>query len=154
MIDILTDYEEMSERNRKGLGSFTKCLPSLKRLIIKSLDIGEELTLFPIENSPGAESQMDTIGANESQNVEVEEKKRTFTTQMSMVDNLSKNRKRMRTLPSKEEEENLKKEKDSYGWMYKYIGKKQKIGYENIIAEARSILLKSNESKIKQEIAA
>ena len=122
MIEILTEYEEMSERNREGLASFTKCVPGLKRFVVKAFDIGEELTLFPITNSPpDLESQTDLIPQN-SKGLD-----RSGTL---------KNRR----LPHEKKDSKEKDKSQKYNWMYKYVGKKQKIGYEDFVSDARVLL--------------
>ena len=155
MINILTDYEESSQRNRKVLATITRCLPGATRSIIKTFDIGEELTLFPITNpdveSNDVESQTENIGyKEESPNSEVGESKPQAKKQLPMISQLTKNKRRIKSLPNIPKDAKTKKNADKDSWIYKYFGKEQKIGYEHIVSEARDILLNSNKTKVQQ----
>ena len=132
MIDILTEYEEMSERTREGLAACTKACPGLKRLAVKMFDIGEELTLFPIaKKSPDLESPSSTKTSNYSLDRSTSLKKK---------------------LPDQNIVSKKKASSQKYNWMYKYVGKKQKIGYEHFVSEARDVLLELNKLKIQKMV--
>jgi hypothetical protein len=157
MIDILTEYEESSQRIRKVLATLTKCIPGVTRFVIKTLDIGEELTLFPInDSSDDVESQADNIGdissiKEESPNSENSDSKLQLKKQMSIISQLTKNRKRIKKLPNTSTKDaQTKNNTDKNSWMYKYFGKEQTIGCEHILSEARDILLDSNKTNIQQ----
>ena len=135
MIDILTEYEELSERNREGLASFTRCVPALKDFVVRVFDFGEELTLFPIKNSPeDLESQQEDNDPPNSEGLAT----KTLNVMMNTVHMKS------RRLPHEKKE---KKKSNRYNWLYKHIAKKQKIGYEHFVSEARELLLEFNKSK-------
>jgi hypothetical protein len=49
MIEILTDFEEMTMGSGKGLEWITKCCPCLRPVLMKLFDISQGILLFPAQ---------------------------------------------------------------------------------------------------------